>query len=261
MITLLNTSILTSYGDYDYTPLSLKDAKQMLKTEPFQSAVGHAATADIMSLLLDTRVKLNRINYEQEIGDKAIVFKLKSRLEEGKILTVPEIEEIGYEWGLLVKKDANLVPYDSEADTLKHIKRVNELLGKAACILVMRGNVHDNSKLASPEKELFDEYTPILKTLTYGTDEYKESLAKLKPALDHHYANNSHHPEYHDNGINGMNLFDIFEMLLDWKAATERTQDGDIMKSIDINEKRFNMSPQLAQIFRNTAIEMGWDNE
>ena len=50
------------------------------------------------------------------------------------------------------------IGYDSKADTLLHIKRVNELLGLAAMELIMRGQVHDNSKLLSPEKELFDEF-------------------------------------------------------------------------------------------------------
>ena len=53
--------------------------------------------------------------------------------------------------------------------------------------------------------------------------------------------------------MNGFDLFDLFEMLMDWKAATERHADGDIMKSIDINQERFEISPQISQIFRNTV--------
>jgi hypothetical protein len=53
--------------------------------------------------------------------------------------------------------------YDSTADTLLHIKRVAELLTQASCELINRANVHDNSKLSSPEKELFDEYYCIKK--------------------------------------------------------------------------------------------------
>lgn len=143
--------------------------------------------------------------------------------------------------------------YDSRADTLDHIKRVSELLGQGAIELIRRGNIHDTSKLNSPEKELFDKYTPILKELTYGSDEYKQSLTELKVALDHHYENNSHHPEHYKEGVNDFDLFDLFEMLMDWKAATERHDNGDIMKSIDINQERFEISPQLSQIFRNTV--------
>lgn len=331
--------------------------------------------------------------------------------------------------------------YDSTADTLLHIKRVNELLLIFSSELMSRAIVHDNSKLESPEKELFDEFTPKLKGTTYGSDEYKSYLSELKVALDHHYANNSHHPEHtfsrevwkdiegyegiyqvsdlgrvkrvestvvrkkqgnftkpeklmkpnvtpkgylriqlskegstknkfvhslvaetfldkpsgdnlqvnhkdgnklnnkkgnlewvtpsenqqhaYDNGlkepvvkyvvhceeldittfgtekmanelivrgyeanpgaiwscingknnthlgltftsqnineykelnspINGMDLFDLIEMFMDWKAATERHDDGDILKSIEINKERFGISEQICEIFRNT---------
>lgn len=142
--------------------------------------------------------------------------------------------------------------YDSTKDTLLHIKRVNELLIYAANELLDRGVYHDQTKLGSPEKELFDEYTPKLKDSTYGSDEYKANLKGLEPALKHHYLNNSHHPEHYENGINGMDLFDLVEMFFDWKAAGERHADGNMEKSIEINKDRFKMSDQLVDIFRNT---------
>lgn len=142
--------------------------------------------------------------------------------------------------------------YDSTKDTLLHIKRVSELLSLAAIELLTRGQEHDQTKLGSPEKELFDEYTPKLKDSTYGSDEYKANLKELEPALKHHYLNNSHHPEHYENGINGMDLFDLVEMFFDWKAAGERHADGNMEKSIEINKDRFKMSDQLVDIFRNT---------
>ena len=74
----------------------------------------------------------------------------------------------------------------------------------------------------------------------------------LKPALDHHYLNNDHHPEWHPNGVDAMDLCQLVEMFCDWKAATERTKDGDINKSIDINQERFKLDPQLVKIFKNS---------
>ena len=143
--------------------------------------------------------------------------------------------------------------YNSQADTLLHIKRVNEFLLSFSAALLERATKHDSSKLKDPEKFYFDKYTPLLKTLQYGTPEYKESLEALKPALEHHYKNNSHHPEHYPNGVDGMNLLDVVEMFFDWWAATERNKDGDIMKSIDINKERFKISDQLANIFKNTV--------
>jgi len=143
--------------------------------------------------------------------------------------------------------------YDSTQDTLFHIKRVSQLLTEASAELIKRANVHDQSKLESPEKEGFDEFTPKLMGSTYGSDEYKGFLVQLDSILDHHYKHNSHHPEHYENGIRDMNLFDILEMFFDWKAAGERHADGNIYKSIDINRERFELSPQLEAIFENTA--------
>lgn len=89
------------------------------------------------------------------------------------------------------------IAYDSEKDTLDHIGRVRELLALVRDDLFARMATHDVSKLHEPEKSIFDAVTPKLRGMTYGSDEYKASLAEMKPALDHHYANNSHHPEHY----------------------------------------------------------------
>ena len=146
--------------------------------------------------------------------------------------------------------------YDSKTDTLLHIKRVAELLTGASIELIKRANKHDNSKLLPPEKELFDEYTPKLKDCPYGSDEYKQFLKELGVALHHHYQENSHHPEHYDNGVNDFDLFDLIEMFFDWKAASERHNDGDIYKSIEINKERFGLSDQICKIFKNTADKL-----
>lgn len=146
--------------------------------------------------------------------------------------------------------------YDSTKDTLLHIKRVNTLLLQFSQELINRAIAHDESKLQEPEKPLFDKMTPLLKHLTYGSEAYKKSLAELKPALDHHYAHNPHHPEYYENGINDFTLADLVEMFFDWKAASERHIDGNILKSIEINKQRFGLSDQLCSIFKNTAQRM-----
>jgi hypothetical protein len=109
-----------------------------------------------------------------------------------------------------------------------------------------------------PEIELFNEATPKLKNLEYGSEEYRQALVELKPALDHHYAKNSHHPEHYPEGVDDMTLMDVIEMFCDWKAATERMHDGNIRQSLDHNRKRFNISDQLNKIFENTVKELGW---
>lgn len=141
---------------------------------------------------------------------------------------------------------------DCKKDTIEHINQVREFMMEAAQEILQRGIEHDRSKLESPEIEIFTEYTPKLKHSTYGSDEYKGFLEGMKEGLDHHYAFNSHHPEFFQHGINGMDLFDILEMLCDWKAAVMRHNDGDIMRSLEINKDRFNISDQLFSILKNT---------
>lgn len=143
--------------------------------------------------------------------------------------------------------------------TFRHIERVRNLLNKVVTKLLDRAEKHDQSKLESPEVELFTEFTPKLASSTFGSPEYNDFKKQMGPALAHHYANNRHHPEHFKNGIDEMNLIDLIEMLVDWKASSERHHDGNIRKSIEINGKRFEMSPQLIRIFENTAAEI-FDN-
>lgn len=140
----------------------------------------------------------------------------------------------------------------TNAETMRHILTVRSLLMQCMQELVVRGNNHDASKMSDPEVSLFVEYTPKLKGVEYNSPEYKEFLVGLKPALDNHYAKNSHHPEHYKDGINGMNLFDLIEMLCDWKASSLRGKNGNLSKSLETNVQRFEMSEQLALIMRNT---------
>lgn len=103
MITLLNTSILTAFGKFEYKSATLAEIKSLLADTEFQSAIGHDAVAEILTNLINKPVVVNRIAYEQNIGDIAIVFKLKGRAPEGKIFNREEVEKIGYDFGILTK--------------------------------------------------------------------------------------------------------------------------------------------------------------
>lgn len=153
----------------------------------------------------------------------------------------------------LNKKVSTYTKADCRIDTKKHIEQVGYFLLKFQEEILHRMKYHDASKLEEPELSVFVEYTPKLRDSTYGSDEYKEFLKGMQVALDHHYANNSHHPEHYENGIRGMNLIDIVEMFCDWTAATLRHEDGNIYDSIEINQKRFGYSDDLKDIFINTA--------
>lgn len=152
--------------------------------------------------------------------------------------------------------------------TQDHINVVAGLLNMMRSELSKRAVSHDQSKLSNPELATFVKFTPKLKGSEFGSDEYKGFLREMQPALDHHFSIHRHHPEHFvdepdldkrneiletGEGINQMNLIDILECLLDWKAASQRHATGDIMKSIDLNTKRFGLSDQLVKVLQNTV--------
>ena len=105
-LTLLNSSIVTSYGTFTYQPLSLDEAKALLQEfqqagKTIQSAIGHQPTAEFLSVLLAFPVTTNRIEFKQTTNDIALIFKLKQRLPDRQILSCEEMGAIGYEFGIL----------------------------------------------------------------------------------------------------------------------------------------------------------------
>lgn len=129
--------------------------------------------------------------------------------------------------------------------------------------LFWRAQVHDLSKYGPYEAKRFARVLPRLRETTYGTDAYRELLDELKPALDHHYARNSHHPEHWEDrvkgrsGVEGMDLYDFVEMYCDWKAAIRRHNDGDLRESIRSNADRFNLDRQVVFLLASTAAADG----
>jgi hypothetical protein len=145
----------------------------------------------------------------------------------------------------------------TNAQTLEHIQNVRNLINLAIRELLHRAEIHDQSKLGDIERQTFVEFTPKLKASTYGSEEYHGFLKAMKPALDNHYACNRHHPEHFgEAGILGMSLIDLLEMLLDWKASSGRHSNGNIWRSIEINQKRFGYSDELKGILQNTIRDL-----
>lgn len=158
--------------------------------------------------------------------------------------------------------------------TLDHVNTVARKLMEVVTDIQGRAIRHDRSKFSDEEFGTFARETHALKGLTYGSDEYKAALARMEPALLHHYYKNRHHPEYwamddigsriyedqvkSGQAIESMNLIDLLEMLADWKAATMRHDDGDLRKSIEMNAERFGYDDKMKRLLTETARYMGW---
>jgi len=183
---------------------------------------------------------------ESSVSEQDLVLSSDAELCEGCGEMKPVVLEVK-------TSEPSMTVAECQVETQKHIEMVRKYIRFMIDKIEMRGVKHDASKLESPEVELFTQFTPKLASTTYGSDEYKSYLEGLKPALDHHYASNRHHPEHFVNGVNDMTLIDIIEMFCDWKASTHRMNDGNLLKSIDVNTDRFHIEEQLKQIFVNTA--------
>lgn len=133
----------------------------------------------------------------------------------------------------------------SRAETLAHIQKVQGRIGEVQRNLFERAQQHDLSKLHEPEIAGYAQLQTRLADVSYGTQAYRD-------------AENDHHPEHYSNGVADMSLMALIEMICDWKAASERTRQGGIAQSLDVNEQRFGLDPQLASILRATIAELGW---
>lgn len=100
-VALFNGTVATTNGVYRISDISVEDVKDLIMKNGFISAIGHQSTADIISDLLNIKVSMNRIQFRQQVGQKAVAFKLNERPPEGVILSRDEIEEIGYSFKLM----------------------------------------------------------------------------------------------------------------------------------------------------------------
>jgi hypothetical protein len=76
--------------------VTVEEAKQIIASQPFVSAVGHEATAQLLSRLLGVTIPYNRIQIFMQPGDRALHFFLKTRLPEGRVLTEGELKQLDY---------------------------------------------------------------------------------------------------------------------------------------------------------------------
>ena len=58
------------------------------------SAVGHPATAEVLSTICGFPIQANRIMISLAPGDTLLVFQLLERLPEGKVLSKEEVQQL-----------------------------------------------------------------------------------------------------------------------------------------------------------------------
>lgn len=104
-LALLNSTVLTSNGSFKIKDITLEEARQLVQNNKnnILNCIGHEATANTLTKLLNLDIKYERNSLIQEKGQLALVLKLNGRVPENTILTEAEMENMGYTLKLLEK--------------------------------------------------------------------------------------------------------------------------------------------------------------
>jgi hypothetical protein len=136
-------------------------------------------------------------------------------------------------------------------NVLHHKQMVAEYMQRVTSELMQRAVLHDYSKFETQEFDAYADNLPYFEKAAYGSEEYRAALARIKPAIDHHFAANRHHPEHFISGIEGMNLIDALEMVCDWMAAAKRVPGGKLQ--LERQKERFGIDHQLYSLILHTV--------
>ena len=91
-------------GIYINQKIDLDTAKKVCSSNiEHTSALGHQGAVDAFNALgfFDGQVSLNRVPVKMASGDVAIALKVIGRLPEGQILSLEELQGIGFEFYLI----------------------------------------------------------------------------------------------------------------------------------------------------------------
>ena len=77
--------------------IDLETARKIVQEMPFTSAVGHEATAKVLTELLGVEIPFNRITVKMKEGDVGLHFVLRTRLPEGKVLSEEELRQLDFD--------------------------------------------------------------------------------------------------------------------------------------------------------------------
>jgi hypothetical protein len=137
--------------------------------------------------------------------------------------------------------------------TILHQRLVQEQMLKISQEIQRRATNHDNSKLSLVDEfEGLCEINYIAREQGFGSPAYQESLKS--EMIRHHWATNDHHPEHFGN-IERMGLFQIIEMVCDWKAVSiQKSLDFD--KMLEEQQARFIFAPEQVYLIKLIAREL-----
>lgn len=75
---------------------TVEEVRQLL-SHGFISAIGHQATADLLTTLIGIEIPYNRVTIKAKPGDKLVHFVLRERIPEGRVLTLDELKLLPFD--------------------------------------------------------------------------------------------------------------------------------------------------------------------
>jgi len=98
MIYILNSKIIpTDFSKKSFIeimPISVSEAKNLLKKNEFISTIGHEDTAKYLSELFETTIPMNRISVTMTTHDIGIHMMLEERFREGEVLSLENLKKM-----------------------------------------------------------------------------------------------------------------------------------------------------------------------
>ncbi|MEM3974901.1 MAG: DUF1874 domain-containing protein [Desulfurococcaceae archaeon] len=74
--------------------LSAEEFCREISTNAITNAIGHASTVNVINTLCGASLSTNRIEVKLQDGDELILFQVRKRLEEGKVLSADEVRQL-----------------------------------------------------------------------------------------------------------------------------------------------------------------------
>lgn len=139
---------------------------------------------------------------------------------------------------------------------LNHQGQVRARLRTLARELEKRADLHDLSKFREDEFPGFVQINKVARQHPYGSPEYKASI-EGNNTVALHFSRNRHHPEWHANEVEDMNLVDIIEMTIDWLAATATYGTNTFEQALQKQIERFNLQDDELYLIRLIARWFG----
>lgn len=95
---LLNSAVFTNPGTFQYREVTFEEAYHLLQAHEIESFVGYEQTAFLLTSLLGKVIGVNRGKAHMEVGDTAVVCRLKVRVppeDKGGFQLNPQDVEMG----------------------------------------------------------------------------------------------------------------------------------------------------------------------